>query len=216
MENCQPCWNLFLRRSQKSQWKENHTVTTLWKPIRSGLDRFSSGSLQRYKVFKLANEKILRNRDWFLSQNTSVRFPAKTLKSSMQQISLVWILQKVLQIWHGLTPFSTSEREAVIINARWNQVPLSSTTTTSWLKYFISSEKATKISPPSSAQDFTHSVFHGCKFWDWKTFLSSRVFEQSVGIYEPKAPGFRVFDPRGVTRINFRWQLVKFGQSQWK
>ena len=30
----------FLRRSQKSQWKENRTVTTLWKPIRSGLDRF--------------------------------------------------------------------------------------------------------------------------------------------------------------------------------
>ena len=30
----------FLRRSQKSQWKENHTVATLWKLIRSGLDRF--------------------------------------------------------------------------------------------------------------------------------------------------------------------------------
>ena len=25
----------FLRRSQKSHWKENHTVATLWKPIRS-------------------------------------------------------------------------------------------------------------------------------------------------------------------------------------
>ena len=30
----------FLRRRQKSQWKENHTVATLWEPIRSGLDRF--------------------------------------------------------------------------------------------------------------------------------------------------------------------------------
>ena len=30
----------FLRRSQKSQWKENHTVATLWKLIRFGLDRF--------------------------------------------------------------------------------------------------------------------------------------------------------------------------------
>ena len=129
----------------------------------------------------------------------------------MQQISLVWILQKVLQIRHGLTPFSTSEREAVKTNARWNPVPLSSTTTTSRLNYFISSEKETKISPPSSAPDFTHSVFHDCKFWDWNTFLSSPVFEQYVGIYEPKAPSFRVFDLRGVTRINFTWQPVKFG-----
>ena len=30
----------FLRRRQKSQWKENHTVATLREPIRSGLDRF--------------------------------------------------------------------------------------------------------------------------------------------------------------------------------
>ena len=67
-----------------------------------------------------------------------------------------------------------------------------------------------KISPLSSATDFSHSVFHRCKFWDWKTFLSSQVFEQYVGIYEPKAPSLRVFDPRGVTRINFTWQLVKF------
>ena len=56
----------FLRRSQKSQWKENHTVATLGKPIRSGLDRFFSGSLQRkpfsiirdYKVHKPANEAL--------------------------------------------------------------------------------------------------------------------------------------------------------------
>ena len=56
----------FLRRSQKSQWKENYTVATLWKPIRSGLDRFFSGSLQRkpfsiirdYKVHKPANEAL--------------------------------------------------------------------------------------------------------------------------------------------------------------
>ena len=68
-----------------------------------------------------------------------------------------------------------------------------------------------KINLPSSAPDFTHSVFHGCKFWDWNTFLSSPVFEQYIGIYEPKAPSFRIFDPRGVTRINFTWQLVNFG-----
>ena len=41
--------------------------------------------------------------------------------------------------------------------------------------------------------------------------LSSQVFEQYIGIYEPKAPSFRVFHRRGVTRINFTWQLVKFG-----
>ena len=113
----------------------------------------------------------------------------------MQQNSLVWILQKVLQIRHGLTPFSPSEREAVKINVRWNPVPFSSTTTTSRLKYFMSNEKATKISP----LDFRHSVFHGCKFWDWNKFLSSPVFEEYVGIYEPKAPSFRVFDPQNLT-----------------
>ena len=37
----------------------------------------------------------------------SVQFPVKTLKSSMK-------LQKVLQIRHGLTPFSTSERDIYV------------------------------------------------------------------------------------------------------
>ena len=36
------------------------------------------------------------------------------------------MLQKVLQIRHGLTPFSTSEREAVKTNARSNPVTFSS------------------------------------------------------------------------------------------
>ena len=36
-----------------------------------------------------------------------------------------------------------------------------------------------------------------------KTFLSFFDFEQYVGIYEPKPQSFLVFDPRGVTRINF-------------
>ena len=40
----------FIRRSQKSQWKENHTVATLWKPIRSGLDRFFPGSFLRKPI----------------------------------------------------------------------------------------------------------------------------------------------------------------------
>ena len=168
----------------------------------------------RDKVFKLASiskRSCATGIDFFHKAQAS-NFEAKTLKSSMQQISLVWILRKVLQIRHGLTPFSASEIEAVKTNAKWNPVTFSSTTTPSRLKYFISSENAMKISPPSSAPDFTHSVFHGCKFWDWSyTFLSSPVFEQSVGIYEPKAPSFRVFNPTDVTRINFRWQLVKSG-----
>ena len=35
------------------------------------------------------------------------------------------MLKKVFQIWHFLTPFSTSEREAVKTNARWNPVTFS-------------------------------------------------------------------------------------------
>ena len=55
----------FLRKSHKSQWKENHTVATLWKPIRSGLDRFffwfpPRKAVFHYsgKVFKPANEAL--------------------------------------------------------------------------------------------------------------------------------------------------------------
>ena len=140
--------------------------------------------------------KILRDRDWFLSQSTSVQFPTKTFKCSMQQISLDWMLQKVLQIRPGLTPFSTSEREAVKTNARWNQVTFSKQQQAGWSTSSQIRERR-KISPPSSAPDFTYSVFHGCKFWDWKIFLCSQVFEQYVGIYELRAPSFRVFDPRG-------------------
>ena len=129
----------------------------------------------------------------------------------MQQISWVWMLQKVFQIWHVLTPFSTSEREAVKTNARWKPVTFSSKQQQAGWSTSSQARERRKISPPSSATDFTHSVFHRCEFWGWNTFLSSQVFEQFVGIYEPNAPSFRVFDPRGVTRINFTWQLVKFG-----
>ena len=48
----------FLRRSQNSQWKENHTVATLLKPIHSELDRLFSGSLQR-KPFSIIRDKYL-------------------------------------------------------------------------------------------------------------------------------------------------------------
>ena len=44
------------RRSQKSQWKQNHTVATLRKPIRSGLDRLFNGYLQR-KPFSIIRDK---------------------------------------------------------------------------------------------------------------------------------------------------------------
>ena len=134
----------------------------------------------------------------------------------LQQISWVWMLQKVFQIWHVLTPFSTSEREAVKTNARWNPVTFSSKQQQAGWSTSSQARERRKISPPSSATDFTHSVFHRCEFSDWNTFLSSQVFEQFVGIYEPNAPSFRVFDPRGVTRVNSQDSLSNFVQSQWK
>ena len=171
----------------------------------------------REKVFKLANEALNPSlKD--LARQGLISFTKHKRPISSEDFEVLYAANQ-LGLMNPpesfansacLKPFSTSEREAVKTNARWYPVLFSSTTTTSRLKYFISSEQVTKTSPPSSAPDFTHSVFHGCKFWDWNTFLSSPAFEQSVGIYEPKAPSFRVFDPRGVTRINFRWQLVKF------
>ena len=131
----------------------------------------------------------------------------------MQQIILVWMLQKVLQIRHGLlTPFSTLEREAVKTNARWNPLTFSSKQQKAgWNTSSQATESDKKPVHLPSAPDLTHSVFHRCKFWDWNTFLSSKVFDQYVGICEPKLPRFRFFDPRGVKRVNFSWQLVKFG-----
>ena len=113
----------------------------------------------------------------------------------LQQISWVWMFQKVFQIWHvlSLTPFSTSEREAVKTNARWNHYTFSSKQQQASWSTSSQERERRKISPPSSATDFTHSVFHRCEFSDWDTFLSSQVFEQFVGIYEPNAPSFRVF-----------------------
>ena len=123
------------------------------------------------------------------------------------------MLQNVLQIRHSLTQFSTSEREAVKTHARWNPVTFSSKQQQAG--WSTSSQARREISPPSSAPDSTHSVFHGYKFWDWNTFLCSQVFEQYVGIYEPESAKFSSFwskgYPRGVTRINSTWQLVKFG-----
>ena len=103
----------------------------------------------------------------------------------MQHISWVWMFQKVLQIRNGLTPFSTSEREAVKTNARWNPVTFSSKQQQAGWSTSSQAREWRKISPPSSATDFTHSVFHRCKLWDWNTFLSRQVFEEYVGIYEP-------------------------------
>ena len=124
-----------IRRSQECQWKENHTVAALWKPIRSGLDRFLPGSLQgnpfsiiRVKALKPTNRALDPSLKDFarqglismnLSQSTSVQFPAKKLKFSIQQISLGWTLCMVLNQ-------STSEREAVKTNARWNPLTFGS------------------------------------------------------------------------------------------
>ena len=89
--DCQPCWNLFLRRSQKSQWKENYTVATLWKPIHSGLDRFFSGSLQRkpfsiirdYRVHKPENEALN------LARQELISFPKHGRRGGLMVSALV-------------------------------------------------------------------------------------------------------------------------------
>ena len=124
------------------------------------------------------------------------------------------MFQKVFQIWHVLTPFSTSEREAVKTNARWNPVTFSSKQQQAGWRTSSQARERRKISPPSSATDFTHSVFYRCEFSDWNTFLSSQVFGQFVGIYEPNAPSFRVFDPRELSKgryeSKFTGKLVKF------
>ena len=86
----------------------------------------------RDKVFKLANEalnpslKDLARQGLISFTKQKHAISREDLKSSMQQISLVWMLQKILQIRHGLILFSTLEREGVKTNARWNPVTSSS------------------------------------------------------------------------------------------
>ena len=214
----------FLRRRQKTQWKENHTVATLWEPIRSGLDRFFflvPFKESRFSLFGISIQAGKRSSRSITERScaTGIDFFYKAQASNfevLQQISWVWMLQKVLQIWHVLTPFSTSEREVVKTNARWNPVTFSSKQQQAGWSTSSQARERRKISPPSSATDFTHSVFHRCEFSDWNTFLSSQVFEQFVGLYEPNAPSFRVFDPRGVTRVNSQDSLSNFVQSQCK
>ena len=108
------------------------------KAIRSGLDRFLSGSPQRKpfsiirdRAFKQANEALdasLKDLAWQgLISSTKNKCPItnKDLEALYRAISLAWILLKVLLTQHGLTPFSILEGEAVKINARWNQVTFS-------------------------------------------------------------------------------------------
>ena len=170
----------FLRRSQKSQWKENYTVATLWKPIRSGLDRFFSCSLQRkpfsiirdYKVHKPANGALNPSlKD--LARQELISFTKHKRPISSEDLEVLYAANQLglnapesLQIRNSLTPFSTSEREAVKTNERWNPVIFSSKQQQAGWTTSSQARERRKISPPSSAPDFTHSVFHGCKFWD--------------------------------------------------
>ena len=50
----------FLRRRQKSQWKENHAVATLREPIRSGLDRFFFWFPSKKAVFHYSGYEVLK------------------------------------------------------------------------------------------------------------------------------------------------------------
>ena len=156
-KSCQPCWNLFLRRSQKSQGKENHTVATLWKPIRSKLERCFSGSLQRKpfsiirdKVFKLANEALnsfLKD----LARQGLISFTKHKRPISSEDLEVLYAANQL-----GLNPpecFANSVWFNPILyfgkRGRENQREMKPSdlqlkTTTSRLKYFISSDRATK------------------------------------------------------------------------
>ena len=125
---------------------------------------------------------------------------------SPQCSKLAWLeYPRKVQIRHGFTPvyFGNRGRE----NQRAMEPDdLQLKTTRSGLKYFVWGTRAMKNQStfkvnPSSAPDFTHSVFHGWNFRDWNTFLSSKAFERYVGKYEPKAPRFPVFDLRSVSRV---------------
>ena len=78
----------------------------------------------RDKVFKLANEALNPSlKD--LARQGLISFTKHKRPISSEDLGVLYaanqlglILQKVLQIRHGLTPFSTSEREAVKTNAR--------------------------------------------------------------------------------------------------
>ena len=59
-----------------------------------------------------------------------------------------------------------SSRSITTTNARWNPVIFSSKQRQAGWSTSSQARERRKISPPSSAPDFTHSVFHGCKFWD--------------------------------------------------
>ena len=80
-------------------------------------------------------------------------------------------------------------------------------TTTSRLKYFISSERATKHQSTLKC-----SRFYTFCFTDVNSETETHFFlVKALNNFEPKVPSFRVFDPRGIMKINFTWQLVKFG-----
>ena len=127
-----------LKRFYAETRKETHTALTLWKPFVPGWTDFYLVPLKesRFQSIEIKHSsqqkklwthrwKILRDRDWFPPQNTSVQFPKKTLKLSIERIFLAWILLKVWLTQHDFTPFSILEEEAVNINARWNQVTFS-------------------------------------------------------------------------------------------
>ena len=55
-----------------------------------------------------------------------------------------------------------------------------------------------------------------CKFWDWNTFLSSQVFEQYVGVYEPNTPSFEFLIQAALRELISHDSLSNLVQSQWK
>ena len=203
----------FLRRSQKRQWKENHTVAELWKPVRSGLDRFLSGSPQRKplsiihdKILKPANEALdasLKDLAWqglisFTKHKSPISREDLEVLNAPNQLALNNPKSLVNSAW--FLPHSLLWKEMSWKQCAMKPGDLQLKTTTSALTYFVLSERASEnqstfsVNPSSALAVTIEMIWY---FRETEThFFSNSVFEQYVGKDEPKAPSFRVFDVR--------------------
>ena len=207
----------FLRRSQKIQWKENHAVATLWKPIRSGLDRF---------FFRFPSKKAVCHYIWdkYSSRQTNpslkdlarqglISFTKHQRAISGEDLEVLYAANQL-----GLNApesfansFSTSEREAVKTNARWNPVTLSSKQQQPAEVLHLrreSDEKSVHLQVLeillilcfTNVNSETEIHFFLVKFMN----STSENMNQERQVFEFLIQG-------ALRRINFTWQLVKFG-----
>ena len=99
-----------LRRSQKSQWKENHTVATLWKPIVPGWTIFFLVPFKesRLPLFGISILEALDPKDLGRQGLTSFRKHKRPISSENLEVlyaanQLGLNAPESLQIRHGLT-----------------------------------------------------------------------------------------------------------------